>query len=176
MKYLCLLSLFMLVLTSCYHDPKHIELADQQMSQFAKEVKKSDNLTLVGSGGGFLRGISKFSFTFFSPMPADIDSARRLYIDVSTRFLNRINDCEEIRCYLYDYPVTIHNLDLLIIFQPIVKKNTPNYVDSITMGENASDCKTHHLYYGQYDEVKDKSTIFFEESYLKAIEIIQQQP
>ena len=174
MKYLYGLCLIV-ILTSCYTSPRHVVLGGQQISQFAKEVEKTDNLMIVGSGGGFYNGISKFSFTFFSPMAADIESARRLYIDISSRFLQKINEYEEIHCYLYDYPVTIHNLDLHILFYPKVKMDIPTYVDGITMGENAYDSKNNDIYYIQDDEINDRSNIFFKEPYIKAIEIVEQQ-
>ena len=101
MKHLCL-SLLMYVLTSCSRESMEDKLSDRHMSAFGKEVQKTDNLYLVGTGGSARYGIDKLSLTFISPTTPTIEEARSLYLDIMNRFINRINEDEEIHPYLID--------------------------------------------------------------------------
>ena len=152
--------------------PEHVRLGDQEMSSFAKEVKATNNLQLLGMGGGFLNRINKLSLTFSSEEAPTVDEARMIFFDLSTRFLSRVNQNEEIRPYLVDYPFTIENLELMILFFG----ETPGRVKGVSFSPPYKHIwRPSYVLYSTDNLSTKEREISFRESYEEGLERFQKQ-
>lgn len=162
--------------TSCQVQPYYIQLAHQEISAFSKEVKKENNLKLIGSGGGFLDRINSFSLTFSGNQKLDIKASRRLFIDISQRFITRINQNQEIRGYLSEYPFTIKNLELIILLPDYPESEFPKYVTSVgTTNSFNVDNESATVLYTAMDLCIDKTVVLLRETYEQALERVSQE-
>lgn len=162
------LFLFLIVLsaTSCQSTPQYLKLGRQEMFSFAREVEVSDQLELLGYGGGFYDGIDNFSLTFWSPAKPTVSEARTLFFDISNRFLERVNQHEALRGYLVNYPFTIDNLDLMIVFP----KDINGSIHGVGMGESFQHIKRNFILYDGYNPSKQRFEVIFKETYQEGLE------
>ena len=171
MKHLCL-SLLMYVLTSCSRESMEDKLSDRHMSAFGKEVQKTDNLYLVGTGGSARYGIDKLSLTFISPTTPTIEEARSLYLDIMNRFINRINEDEEIHPYLIDFPVTYRDVNLKIGFTGLPLQHMADYVTGVVKGGDIKKFEDHYICYFKYDYTQQRVDMAFAELFEEIVEQI----
>ena len=100
------------------------------MHAFEKEVKEEYNIKLLGDGGGLDR-INSFSFTFSTNQKLDINFSRKLFVELSSEILTRVNKNEEIVPYLIEYPFTARHLDSLFFCLRTRKSEFPRYVSAL---------------------------------------------
>lgn len=116
--------LFCLVLMSCGTGYEtHCLVADKVAMNFVKEVEKTDGLVVTGSGGAMMGDIQEIFLSFETDRCLDKAEMRSFLTQKSERFIELINENEEIRPYLHDYPCTEKNIELWVIFHKNGKKN-----------------------------------------------------
>lgn len=162
------------LLTSCQTASQaakqvYIDLVDEEVSSFVREVKQTDYLKLFGCGGGCYDGVESISLAFTSPEAPTVEEARNLFYDISYRILNRVNQNEALRPYLVNYPFTIDNLDLYILFS----QDVPGRVSSVTMGASHHMKRPNFVYYFSYNPITGDPETLYKEPYEAGLEIVQ---
>lgn len=160
-----------LLLTSCQSFLKVAEEPTyQEIFSFGNEAKKIYNLQLVGFGGGTNKGREIFNLTFMGNQTPDLDEARAIFYDLSTRFLERINSNEKLRALTLDNIFTIANLNISIMF--------PKVQDFVTGVGNAfafDRDPLQFIYYFTYNPESKKSKITYKEPYEQLKSIVEHQ-
>ena len=117
---LFLLILVGLIVGSCQQPQqehrKDLVLIHQIMNDHIQHMKDKYQMTPVMRGGGFMDDINEVGLGFFYVDKGSIESARKLIVYGAEKLLKSINDSEEIRPYLHNYPFTAENLNYSITF------------------------------------------------------------
>ena len=113
--------LFLLIffISSCgfYAPSRKEKIADAITAKVAKKIQEETGLVLIGTGGGMVHQIRKLSMSFQSYDRLTIEQARELLIYCSELYLAEINDNEEIRCYLQNYPFKAKDVGIWIFIR-----------------------------------------------------------
>lgn len=164
-------SCFLLLLLSACHK-SHSDLADEQMSLYAKKAYQEKGIVLEGSGGQMMNDIKVFTLSFNSNEHLSLEEARALVVQVVNEFLEQVNTNEKIRPYLHTYPLTVQNVFLMIGFRNHLNQRPPKKYIALTY--------THQdqIYYSHWDSTKMEASKFcdhYHESFNDAVKIVQQQ-
>ncbi len=102
-----------------YQSPRYVKLAAEITEKTAQELKEKKNLYLVGTGGGMMNDIQMMAMSFHFYQEVDLKEARELVVYAINEYLLDINNNEEIRPYLHEYPFTAKNVEIHIwIYKP----------------------------------------------------------
>lgn len=102
MSYLIMSLAFFLM--GCESEPIYIQHVNRLRSQFIAEVQRKDPVTVSMIGGGLFRDVEEVSITFRAYKHADITDARQMIVPYVKRLLELINQDEQVRPYLRQYP------------------------------------------------------------------------
>lgn len=107
------------LLSSCiFRDERseHVKIAEKLRGQISREIQQKFHVTQIGSGGGMRDTVNLICLAFDYRNPTMTqDEARELIVPILQLFLQRINENEEIRPYLKNYPFLIDNIEVSII-------------------------------------------------------------
>ena len=92
------------------------KISDVVLFDVAKNLKSKFNLYPIGSGGKMLDEIKLLSLSFEYIDTLNIEEIRNLFISCAEIFIKTINENKKIRQFLFEYPVTIKNVELTIFF------------------------------------------------------------
>ncbi len=106
--------LFLLFACSQDSTPEHCRHADRIMKQFVNDAEKQYKLVCYGSGGAFFEQVNEIFFSFVTLGPKSLEELRVVMITITEDFLNRINNDEEIRQSLANFPFEPNNLKFRI--------------------------------------------------------------
>ena len=82
-----------------------------------KEVAKEYRLRCWGAGGSMPTDIRSISVKFERKNPATIEEARTLMVGITEKFRTIINEHENIRPFLRDYPFPQNRIEISISFK-----------------------------------------------------------
>lgn len=117
---------FLMVFATCCDSPRienpytlsQKELAVSQVIKKAfVQLKNEKNLYPFGTAGRMMNQIKMLGLSLHYYEPIDIEQARELLVYSTTLFLKMINDNEQIRPYLQNYPFTSENIQIRIYLQ-----------------------------------------------------------
>lgn len=116
-KIICLI--LFLTLSSCSFSRPDIrqEFVSDIIHQVGIEAQKEYGLEIYGCGSSIPDKIKEISARFCLDRPIPFPEARKLYVLVAQKFLDKVNANEKMRPYLENYPFTEYNLDLFITFK-----------------------------------------------------------
>ncbi|GAB4188434.1 MAG: hypothetical protein Tsb0015_08460 [Simkaniaceae bacterium] len=82
------------------------------------ETWNREGVKLISQGGSFIYGIAKLDLTYSQIIDSkfDINKSRIIIFNVINSLLDTINENKKIRKYLINFPFTVNNLDIGIIF------------------------------------------------------------
>lgn len=166
--------LFGLVFCGCQvtrPEPYHITLVHQIRDQFIEDVKRDRHLQVYVTGGGLTRDIDEITIGFASAEHVTIEEAREEFILLAENFLYRLNTWEQIRPYLHNFPATIANLSLKLIF---LDRNRQNKLISDGKVAYVFVADGNIVYYTSNSETNEPVEIY-EEPYEEALRIVRQQ-
>ncbi len=117
--------LLMIYLTSCgsldtsnsLHQPSKQSLANQVTNETFTKLKEEKELYPFGVGSGMMNQIKMLALSFCYYKEVEIEQARELLIAAATSFLNTINNNEQIRSHLENYPFKPENIEIRIFLQ-----------------------------------------------------------
>ncbi len=92
----------------------HEDMANEISAKVAKTLCKKHNMEWVGEGGGMMGSVYTIGLSFRVYHPLDRNEARMLVVDCVEELLAAVNQNEEIRPYLKDYPFTTKNVDIAV--------------------------------------------------------------
>lgn len=147
----------------------YVKIADNITDKTAKKLKEQKRLYLVGTGGKMMGDIQAMDMGFFFYQEVDLKEARNLIVYVINEYLFEINNHEEIRPFLHEYPFTAKNVEIDIW----VKASD---------GTRPSQGKIYYIsasngiinYYIRLPEEQSRKSIC-EETYEEALQIINSQ-
>lgn len=94
---------------------KHEKIADKLSAKISKEIQQKFHVIQDGYGGGMYGTINLICLSYQYRKPAITqDEARNLIVPIIQLFLQRINENEEIRPYLKNYPFQVENIEVSI--------------------------------------------------------------
>lgn len=142
---------------------------------FAKQMEKEWNLSCEGMGGSMQEKVEEISLDFAAHLPATIDESRALIVLVTEKLAQKINDHEEIRPYLQEYPFPPGRLEVTITFYDRLKN--PRADGSVMrvfhVGSSATTSHKDHLVYYAQNAFSGRSVKIFEESYSEALKLVK---
>jgi hypothetical protein len=102
-----------------YQSPRYVKLAAEITEKTAQKLKGKKNLYLIGTGGGMMNDIQAMHMSFHFYQEVDLKEARELVVYAVNEYLLDINNNEEIRPYLHEFPFTAQNVEIRIfIYKP----------------------------------------------------------
>lgn len=149
---------------SKHKSPSYVDLAYRAQDNIAKMICEKHNLTVSGDYMALFDRVNELGLNFDVKGPLSKDELRYLLIDCIHIYLYFINQDQEIRPYLKNYPFTPENLELIIYIHGVNKEDIS--VASTYIGK---------LFYDFYDpetQLKDRTEV---ETYEEALAIVKQQ-
>ena len=115
--------------------PDYEKIADKITNRTAEKLKKEKKLTLIGIGGRMMDDIQMMAMSFNYYQEVNLEQARELLIYVINEYLSDINNNQDVRPYLHEYPFTSKNVEIRIfIYGPDRRTLHPDkigYISSI---------------------------------------------
>lgn len=115
-KFALVISMF-LTLTSFLGKPDYTKLSDQIVKKYCKKVALEKGLFAIGSGGRMMYDIEEVGIHFVSYETMSVEEGRKLYVEIVEDLLKLYNENEKIRPFLHNYPFTIENLNIMVMFE-----------------------------------------------------------
>lgn len=172
----CLMfGLFTVFLCGCQPirpEPYYITLAHQVRDEFITDVKHKHPLEVYATGGGLTTDIDEITVGFISKQHYTIDEAREEFVLLAEDFLRRLNTWELIRPYLHNYPATIANFDLKLMF--LDQNRQDNFISDGEVAGIFVSNKGNLVYYTSGRETGKLQEIY-EEPYEEALRIVRQK-
>lgn len=98
---------------------KYVKIAHRLTYKVASKLEREKGLQFVGRGGQMMDDIQMMAMSFDLYHEVDLKTARKLLIDTTREYLLAINNNEEVRPYLHQYPFTAKNIEIRIwIYNP----------------------------------------------------------
>jgi len=97
-----------------YQSPRYVKLAHEITDKTAKKLKDQKNLILIGTGGKMMDDIQAMDMSFNYYQVVNLEEARKLIGFIISEYLSDINNNQEIRPYLHEYPFTAKNVEIRI--------------------------------------------------------------
>jgi hypothetical protein len=115
--------------------PNYEKMADKTTGRTAEKLKKEKRLILIGIGGRMMDDIQMMAMSFNYYQEVNLEQARKLLIYVINEYISDINNDQDVRPYLHEYPFTSKNVEIRIfIYGPDRRKLPPEkigYISSI---------------------------------------------
>lgn len=161
---------FLFGCSSFWHPlPDYEKIADDITEKTAKKLKEKKNLYLIGTGGGMMHDIQMMAMSFHFYQEVDLKKARELVVYAANEYLLDINNNEEIRPYLHEYPFTAKNVEIVIFFyNPDGSKVAPGKIKVAAVKRGKV------VYYIDYPEQYTLKSIY-EETYEEALQAVSSQ-
>ncbi len=178
MRFLILVMMIVLIsgcdIIKSRHTPKKYQLSKKErlvnsaQSKIAQKLSKELNLCPCGSGGQIMHEIEKLSLMFDCFEPLDTDRARRLLVTAVEKFAEEINQNEELRPYLSNYPFEAKNIHIIIYIQDRKWKDFPGSL-SVVRSERGI------LEYKMNDPESQSSQTICKETFDEALEKVHRR-
>jgi hypothetical protein len=98
-------------------DPPHVKAGLAVMHRLQRELVAQHGFTLVGVDTAMARCVELGGFGFQIKEPYTLEEAQLLAIDCAERMICAFNEDEDVRPYLAEYPFTVENISLVLIFK-----------------------------------------------------------
>ncbi len=106
--------LFFLHLMFCSYKPsKHVILIDKVTAAFKKDIWDK-KVHFCGSGGRMMNDVEQVFLAFEVMKKSSLPEIRKLFIELTELYLNKVNNDVAVRPYLHNYPFTIDNLEFVV--------------------------------------------------------------
>ena len=140
MKYLYWYGIVLLMLVSVlgctsFGDqmPDYEKIADKITDRTAAKLKEEKNLILIGTGGRMMDDIQMMAMSFNYYHEVNLEQARELIVYSINKYLSDINNSQEIRPYLHEYPFSSKNVEIMIfVYGPDRLELPPEKIYCIT--------------------------------------------
>ena len=161
--------ILLFIFSACHKS--NSDLADVQLSRYAKKAYQEKGLVMEGSGGSMMTDIKELTLSFSSSDHLTLDETRKLVVQIIDEFLQQVNADKEI-CPRLHTPFTAQNISLMIGFRNREHQRPPKEYIALAY---TSDGK---IYYSHWDSEKLESVKFCDhtqESINDAVKIVMEQ-
>jgi hypothetical protein len=154
-----------------YVIPEYEKISDRITAITAQSLRRKYQLDPIGSGGSMMHDVEMLALSFNCYRPLSIDESRKLIISCANEYLRSINDNEEIRPYLHNYPFTEQNIQVTIFVyeDSNFTKINPGQVSSLSTLNGKIRYKTRSA------EDQYKRETLHQETYEEAVCIVKEQ-
>jgi hypothetical protein len=90
------------------------DIANEIRAQIGKKLAEKHMMAVVGISGGMMKSVNLVGISFQTYRAIDRDEIRYILIDCVEELLKAINESEEIRPYLKNFPFTMNNIRIEI--------------------------------------------------------------
>ncbi len=142
MKYMLNFGLMIMFLSlfSCssftYQVPDYEKIADKITEKTAEKLAEQKNLVLIGTGGRMMNDIQMMAMSFNYYHEVDLTMARKLLVYAIEEYLSEINNNEEVKSYLHEYPFTVKNIKInIFVYNPDKSRLSPEKIYLISSVE-----------------------------------------
>ncbi len=142
-----------------HQSPRYVKLAHKITDEIATTLLKEKKLYLIGTGEGMMDDIKMMAMSFEYYQELDLKAARELLLYVINEYLSNINNNEEVRPYLHEYPFTAKNIEIRIyIYNSDGTEISPNKINTISAVDS-------NLRYSTINSEKFSRDIILRETY-----------
>jgi hypothetical protein len=144
----------------------YADIAREIRGKVGKKLSKKHQMDLIGIGGGMIKTVNLICLSFQIDHPLERGEARYLVVDCVEELLNAINNNEEVRPYLKNYPFTTKNVQIAIfsinpdrsdVYDPYITVASINESDKIYYRTSDSITNRYkHEYTEPYEEARAK--------------------
>lgn len=103
-----------------HQEKPHESLIDAVLAAYLREMVKDYRFGVDRIGGKLVDGVDEVVVRLIYFQPTNLEKARELQIIATERLLYLLNSNEQLRPYIKDYPFTLNNLKVSVLFR---KKN-----------------------------------------------------
>lgn len=168
---LLLVSLFLL---GCHRDTtKQSELVHQLTDRYSENLKKKEDFHLSLYGGVYYPKVCKLTLGYDANRKADLPQARKLIVQYVSKLLDNVNESEELRPFLDEYPYSAYGVHFVISF---FDKHGQQFHDGSIARVSLygfKDPKRANVVYYTFDPKHDEWPECYRETYEEAEEIVR---
>lgn len=139
--------------------PLQQKVLDELIEGFAKELRESQGLQLIGSGALLQKEEKSISMHLWSYEEMGVEEARALYVEVVQELLTRVNTSHEIKEYLEGSLFSFEDLDIDLLF---FKANGDHVGKEFVSMVHAS---KKELFYKAYNPVRQSFDLLHSENF-----------
>ena len=147
------------------NEPEYIRLSDKISDPFVAETKKKRDLDCVGYGGAFYTNVKAVNLTFETKKTITLPEVRRIFVEMSEDLIARYNANEAIRPFMDNYPFTLKNVRISLLFGERNTNPTQTIVEGVFSVNG-------FIYYTLVPPGNSDKTEQFEEPYNDAYRLI----
>ena len=148
--------------------PPNVKLVNEIRVSTAKELKDEHNLNLIGTGSQMMNEIEMLMMGFTFYQEVEIETARKLVVEATEKYLAAINTNKKIRPYLHHHPFTAENVEIVIYFHNLNGSDV-----SLGKCKSASANQGKITYYTQNPEGHTLK-IMLREPYTEALQLVKE--
>jgi len=99
-----------------YVPSNYVIVINKITDRYVKDTEEKYNVSLFGSGGGMMYNVNNIFLSFHVIKEVKLEEARKMYVEMVSDLLNRINQDEEVRPYLSHFPYTAKGVSIQLVF------------------------------------------------------------
>ena len=160
--------LFLIIFSSSIRLLDYSRRMNQLIIFYADTLEKEKGFILSKIGGGISQDITHFSMSFQVPIKANIEIARKEYIETMEGFKTLVNTDRLIRPRLKQFPFTIEGINLTLFFKHDYNNKNANISDVTLMHY----CNGIIYYYTEGNGTLDSQKLY-NEPYETALNIVK---
>ncbi len=159
-----------------HQEKAHEPLIDAVFAAYLKEMHEDYRFEIDAIGGRLVDGVEEVVARLIYFHPTNMEKARQLHVIATERLLYLINTNEELRPYIKEYPLSLDNLKVSVLFR---KKNYfPYYNGSMERTSQVED----QIFYYQKTPVDEnakgpaqprETPLYAKESYQEALNKVE---
>ena len=169
---LCCLVLLSIFLTSCTKLSEEEAALAQFTDKYVQSIEKEYGFDLFAQGCSMPEKIEWITVMFITDAPENVEGARRIVVPIVLQLIQDMNNDINLRPHLAEYPATLKNVKLTIIFQKQWEgRDNPNrYINSVmVIGRKGT------IYYDLYNEKCTMLVDYYQEPFEVAEQILEQE-
>lgn len=141
-------------------------LVNNISKKIAKDLSNQYGIYYSGVGGDIKDDIKKLALSFNCYREINIEEARKLLVSCSQKYLNEINESNDLRSYLHNFPFSINDMEVSIYF---FKPNRANVdINQLCIAEVVYGTLFYKKWKSEYSMEK-----ILEESFEEALQIVR---
>ncbi len=165
--------LFLLVgmkpMNAVYVPAPYLKYVSEITKSTGAEMEKEFDLVYIGGGGRMPNDVEEIDLKFIAYRKGTIKEAREIEVTGTEKLVKKINEHENLRPYLREYPVKADRAYISVAFR---KKDNTRYSDgSVALAFQARNS----LFYRQENPNTENLEPLFQESYEEALKIVKNE-
>lgn len=132
---------------------------------FSREIEREYGFQTFGVGASMPGKIYDIRLCFMANYPADVDQARKITVPLTLKFIQRMNEDENLMKYMANTPASLKNVNLTVAF----KENFSGCLQSVMIIGSRN-----LVVYNKHNESGTALDDLHEETFYEAVNILRQ--